>query len=115
MSIRSCTYSSNLTNFLPTRHEFSFFARDGRKCVTKPSSEIVHVRCSSIFEKWSGTIGKLSFGGCFTKHTVFWTQKIENSFSVRRKRKLSPATFFAIPRYKCEHNMGILSQTMSRF
>ena len=82
MSIRSCTYSSNLTDFLPTRQEFVFLTRDGRKGVRNPGFEIVHVRWSSIFFKWDGTIGKLSFGGCFTKHPVFWTRKMENDFLV---------------------------------
>ena len=76
MSIRSCTYSSNLIDFLPIRQEFVFFTRDGRKGLRNPGSEIMHVRWSSIFEKYGGTIGKLSFGGCFTKHPVFWIRKM---------------------------------------
>ena len=82
MSIRSCTYSSNLIVFLPIRQEFVFFTRDGRKGLRNPGSEIMHVRWSSIFEKWGGTIGKLLFGGCFTKHPFFglrkWKMALEN-------------------------------------
>ena len=68
-----------MIDFLPTRQEFVFFTRDGRKGVRNPGSEIVHVRLSSIFEKWDGTIGKLSFGGCLTKHPLFGTRKMENN------------------------------------
>ena len=88
MSIRSFTYSSNLTDFLPTRQEFVFFTRDGRKGVRNPGSEIVHVRWSSIFEKWDGTIGKLSFGGCFTKHPVFQDSKNRKWLFGAKKKKI---------------------------
>ena len=82
MSIRSCTCSSNLTDFLPIRQEFVFFTRGGRKGLRYPGSEIVHVRWSSNFEKCGGTIVKLSFGGCFTKHPFLglekWKMALEN-------------------------------------
>jgi hypothetical protein len=45
----------------------------------------VYVSWSSIFEKWGGTIVKLSFGSCFTKHPIFETQKMENIFLVQQK------------------------------
>ena len=80
MSIRSCTCSSNLTDFLLIWQEFVFFTKSGRKGLKYPSWEIVHVMWSSIFEKWGGTILKLLFGGCFTKLLVLGTQKMENVF-----------------------------------
>jgi len=106
MRIRSCTCSSNLTDFLPIRQEFVFFTRGGQEGLSYPGWEIVHVRCSSIFEKWGATIVKLLFGGCFTKHPVFGTRKMENGFLVRRKGKLPWATLFAMPRCTCVHNMA---------
>ena len=115
MSIRSCTCSLNLTDFLLIRQEFVFFTKSGRKGLRYPGQEIVHVMWSSIFEKWGGTILKLLFGGCFTKLLVLGTQKMENSFSMQRNGKLSPATLFVIPKCTCVPNMGTLSQTMSRF
>ena len=80
MSIRSCTCNSNLTDFLLIQQEFVFFTKSGRKGLRYPGWEIVHVRLSSIFEKWVGTILKLSFGGCFTKHLVLGTWKMEIVF-----------------------------------
>ena len=62
MSIRSCTYSSNLTGFLPTRQKFVFFIESEQKGLRYPGWEIVHVSWPSIFEKLGGTILKLSFG-----------------------------------------------------
>ena len=115
MSIRSYTCSSNLTDFVPIRNEFVFFTRGGQKGLRYPGWEIVHVRWYSIFEKWGSTILKLVFGGCFTKHLVLGTRKMENGFSVRRNGKLPPATLFVIPRCTCVHNMDTLSQTMPQF
>jgi hypothetical protein len=57
--------------------------RGGRKGLRYPGWEIVHVNCSSSFEKWGGTNVKVSFGGCFTKHPFFGIQKMENAFLVR--------------------------------
>ena len=74
----ACTSFTNMTDFLPIRQEFVFFTRGGRKVLRYPGSEIVHVRWSSNFEKCGGIIVKLSFGGCFTKHPVFGTRKMEN-------------------------------------
>ena len=85
MIIRSCTCSSNLTDFLLIRQKFVFFIKSGRKGLRYPGWDIVHVRWSSIFEKCGGTILKLVFGGCFTKHLVLGTRKMENGFSVDRK------------------------------
>ena len=79
-SNKSNTCSSNLTHFLPIRLEFIFFTMGGCKGFIYPCWDIVHGRWSSIFEKWDGTISQLSFGGCFTKHLVFGTWKIENGF-----------------------------------
>ena len=103
----------------PTSYRFGrnlSFSRgvDGKK-FRYLGCEIVYVRWSSILKKWGGIIVKLSFGGCFTKHLVFGTRKMENSFFVRQKWKLPPATLFVIPRCTCVHNMGTLSQTMSSF
>ena len=74
----ACTSFTNMTDFLPIRQEFVFFMRGGRKGLRYPGSEIVHVRWSSTFEKCGGIIVKLSFGGCFTKHPLFGTRKMEN-------------------------------------
>jgi hypothetical protein len=54
MSIRSCTYRSNLTDFLPIRQEFVFFMMGGRKGLRFPGWEIFHVKWSSSFgiQKW---------------------------------------------------------------
>ena len=111
MSNRSCTCSSNLTDFLLIWQEFIFFTKSGRKGLRYLGWEIVHVRWSIIFEKWGGTILKLLFGGCFIKLLVLGTWKMENSFSVRRNEKLPPAILFVIPRCTCVPNMGRLSQT----
>ena len=89
--------------------------KSGRKGLRYPGWEIVHLRWSSIFEKWGGTILKLLFGGYFTKLLVLATQKMENGFLVRRKGKLSPGTLFDIARCTCVRNMDTLSQAMSRF
>ena len=62
MRIRSCTCSSNLTDFLPIRQEFVFFTRGGQEGLSYPGWEIVHVRCSSIFEKM----------GCYHCETFVW-------------------------------------------
>ena len=59
------------------------YIKSGRKGLRYPGWEIVHGIWSSIFEKWGGTILKLSFGGCFTKHLGLGTRKMENGFSVR--------------------------------
>ena len=80
MSTRSCTCSSNLTDFLLIQQEFVFFTKSGRKGLRYPGGAIVHVRWSNIFKKWDDTILKLLFGGCFTKHLVLGTRKIENCF-----------------------------------
>ena len=82
MSIRLCTCSSNLTDFLLIRQKFVFFTKSGRKGLRYPGWEIVHLMWYSIFEKGGGSILKLLFGGCFTKLLVLGTQKIENGFSV---------------------------------
>jgi hypothetical protein len=58
-SIISCTCSSNLGTLLPIRQEFVFFMRDGRKGSWYTGSEFVHLRWSSISEKWVGTNAKL--------------------------------------------------------
>ena len=84
MSIRSCTCSSNMTDFLLIRQEFVFFTKSGRKGLRYPGWQIVHVMWYSIFEKWGGTILKLLFGGCFTKLLVLGTQKMENGVLVVR-------------------------------
>ena len=115
MSIRTCTCSSNLTDFLVIRREFVFFTRDERIGLRYPGWEIGHVMLYSIFEKWGGTIWKLPFGGCFTKNSVLGTRKMKNDILVRWKGKLPTATLFFIPRCTCVHNMGTLSQTMPRF
>ena len=83
MSIRSCTCGSNLTNFLLIRQEFVFFTRDEQIGLRYPGWEIVHEMWYSIFEKWGGTIWKLPFGGCFTKHSVLGTHKMNNGILVR--------------------------------
>ena len=114
MSNISCTCSSDLTDFLPIRQEFIFFTKGGGKGLRHPGWDFVHLRLPSIFEKWGGTILNLSFGGCFTKYPIFGTQKIENTFSVRRKGKLPTATLIVIPGCTCVINMGTLSQTMHR-
>src|SRR4051794_32075097 len=97
MSNISCTFSSNLTHFLPIQQEFVFFTRGERKGLRFVGWEIVHSIWSSIFEKYGIIILKLSFGGCFAKHPVFCTRKMKNGFLVRRKGKLPPATLFSIP------------------
>jgi hypothetical protein len=66
--------------------------RDGRKGSRYTGWEIVHIRWSSIFEKWIGTNAKLEFGGCFTKHPNFGTLKMEIGYFMHRKGKLPPAT-----------------------
>src|SRR3954462_12374122 len=98
MSFISCTCSSNRTHFLPIRQELVFFARGGRKCLRYPGWDIVHVRWSTIFEKWGGSILKLSFGGRVTKRLIFCARKMENGFSLRRKGKLPTAILITIPR-----------------
>ena len=55
--------------------------------VLKEAEDYV-VIIATIFEKWGGTILKLLFGGCFTKHLVLGTRKMENGFSVRRNGAL---------------------------
>src|SRR3954462_14633723 len=102
---RSCTCSTNQTHFMPIRQTFVLFTRDGRKGLIYPGWEIVHVRWSSILEKWDDSILKQYFGGYFTKRPVFCARKMENGFSVRRKGKLPPATLFSIPMSTCMHNM----------
>ena len=103
----------------PTSYQFgrhlSFSSGVDRKVLDTPVGTFVNVRWSIILEKCGAGISKLSFGGWFTKRPVFCARKIENGFSVRRQGKLSPATLFAIPWCTCMHNMGTLSQTMSRF
>ena len=69
--VRSCTCITNRTHFLPIQQEFVFFARGERKGLRYPGWEIFHVRWSNIFTKCGGTILKLSFGSCFTKHPIF--------------------------------------------
>ena len=101
-----------MTDFLLIRQEFVFFIKSGQKGLRYPSWEIFHVSSSSIFEKWGGTILKLPFGGCFTKHLVLGTRKMENGFSMQRNRKLPPATLFVILGCTCVPNIGTLSQTM---
>src|SRR4051812_29866370 len=83
--VRSCTCSTNRTHFLPIQQTFFLFTRDGRKGLRCPGWDIVHVRWSSILEKWDGGILKQHFGGYFTKRPVFCVRKMENGFSVRRK------------------------------
>ena len=51
MSIRSCTCSSNLTDFLLIRQEFVFFTEGGGKGLRHRRQNLVHVRLPSIFEK----------------------------------------------------------------
>src|SRR4051812_10082334 len=112
MGVRSCTCSTNRTHFLPIRQTFVLFTRDGRKGLKCPGWEIVHVRWSSILEKWDGSILKQHFGGYFTKRPVFWDRKMENGFFMRRKGKLHPPTLFSISMSTCMHNMRTASQTM---
>ena len=54
-----------------------------------PSSDIVHVTWSNIFEKCGGTILKLSFGGCFTKYPIFRHSKNRKFIFCTTKRKTS--------------------------
>ena len=106
MSIRSCTCSSNLTDFLLIRQKFVFFIKSGRKGLRYPGWEKFHGSWSSIFEKWGDIILNLLFGSCFTKHLVLGTRKMENEFSVGRNGKLPPATLFSISRCTCVQNTG---------
>src|SRR3954466_3765117 len=110
--VRSCTCSTNRTHFLPIRQTFVLFTRDGRKGLRCPDWEIVHVRWSSILEKWDGSILKQHFGGYFTKRPFFALGKWKSSFPYVKKGKLPPATLFSITMSTCMHSMGTSSQTM---
>src|SRR3954462_8415367 len=109
---RSCTCSTNRTHFLPIRQTFVLFTRDGRKGLRCTGWEIVHVRWSSLFGNWDGSIVKRPFGGYFTKRPVFCARKMEKGFSVRQKVKRPRASLFSIPMSTHMHKMGTTSQTM---
>src|SRR3954462_3956618 len=105
MGVRSCTCSTNRTHFLPIQQTFVLFTRDERKGLRYPGWEIVHVRWSSILEKWDDSILKQHFGGCFTKRSVFCARKM--AFSCDEKENFilqhcSP--------YQCPHACIIWAQ-----
>ena len=89
MSIRSCSCSSNLTEFLLIRQEFVFFTEGGGKGLRHRRRNLVHVRLPSIFEKYGCTMLNLLFAACFTKHPPFWHEENRKWILGATKRKIS--------------------------
>ena len=95
MSIRSCTRSSNMTDFLLIRQEFVFFIKSGRKGLRYPCLENCPCKLFKYF-------GKMGWYHCET--FVWWLLHKTPRFRHSKNRKMV---------FRCDEILDFLLQNCS--